>query len=188
MLWPSCIMRSLARADREESSGVELSCFVEMGHLTPFLGSDPQNWNSAQHHYLHNQLNKEKTFKEDNLKYNTRRGRHIINVRSFCDGERQGGEMRCVAKLDNDDIFGISLIFTCFLDLYINHHKHLDYTLWRFSNIPTPYDLVAAWGHFPCWRRPQTCHLQRLAQSLCDVQLSSDFNMLETLTHRVNWP
>ena len=66
-------MRSGARADREESSGVELSCFVEMGHLTPFLGRDSQNCNSAQHHYLHNQLNKENTFQKNNQSNNTAR-------------------------------------------------------------------------------------------------------------------
>ena len=50
------------------------------------------------------------------------------------------------------------------------------------------YDWVAAWGHFPCWRPHQTCHLWKLALGLCDVQLSSDFNMSETLTHTVKWP
>ena len=49
-------------------------------------------------------------------------------------------------------------------------------------------DWVAAWGHFPCWRPHQTCHLWKLALGLCDVQLSSDFNMSETLTHTVKWP
>ena len=42
--------------------------------------------------------------------------------------------------------------------------------------------------HAGGWRHPQTYHLWKLAQSLYDVQLDSDFNMLETLTHRVNWP
>ena len=38
------------------------------------------------------------------------------------------------------------------------------------------YDWVAASGHFPCWRRPQTCHLWKLALGLYDVQMCSDFN------------
>ena len=51
------------------------------------------------------------------------------------------------------------------------------------------YDWVAAWGHFPCWRRPQTCHLWKLALGLYDVQMCSDFDRWETLAHRVgNWP
>ena len=74
-------MRSGARADREESSGVELSCFVEMGHLTPFLGRDPQNCNSAQHHYLHNQLNKENTFQKNNQSKHSK----VANVISSCE-------------------------------------------------------------------------------------------------------
>ena len=31
-------------------------------------------------------------------------------------------------------------------------------------------------------------HVWKLALGLCDVQLSSDFNMSETLTHTVKWP
>ena len=57
-----------------------------------------------------------------------------------------------------------------------------------YLNLSITYDWVAAWGHFPCWRRPQTWCLWRYAQSSYDVQLGSDFNMLETLTHTVNWP
>ena len=42
---------------------------------------------------------------------------------------------------------------------------------------------------FPCWRRPQTCHLWKLALGLYELQMSSDFNRWETLAHRVgNWP
>ena len=63
-------------------------------------------------------------------------------------------------------------------------------TLWFccFLGFHITYDWVAAWGHFPCWRPHQTCHLWKLALGLCDVQLSSDFNMSETLTHTVKWP
>ena len=51
------------------------------------------------------------------------------------------------------------------------------------------YDWVAAWGHFQWWRRPQTCHLWKLALGLYDVQMCSDFDRWETLAHRVgNWP
>ena len=34
--------------------------------------------------------------------------------------------------------------------------KKCQRNLWNFV---CGYDWVAAWGHFPCWRRPQTCHL-----------------------------
>ena len=50
------------------------------------------------------------------------------------------------------------------------------------------YDWVAAWGHIQCTRPHWTCHLWKLALGLCDVQLSSDFNLSETLTHTVKWP
>ena len=44
--------------------------------------------------------------------------------------------------------------------------------------------------YIPCWRPLWTCHLWKLAQSIYDVQLSSDFNMLETLrlSQQVSWP
>ena len=47
----------------------------------------------------------------------------------------------CAAKIGNDDIYRISFISTCSLDLYIKHHKYFDYTLWRFSNIPSLWTL-----------------------------------------------
>ena len=41
--------------------------------------------------------------------------------------------------------------------------------------------------HVGGWRPHQTCHLWKLALGLCDAQLDSDFNMVETLTQTVNW-
>ena len=74
--------------------------------------------------------------------------------------------------------------------LYIESKYTTNCCQWKqlVDNCSYTYDWVAAWGHFPCTRPHQTCHLWKLALGLCDVQLGSDFNMSETLIQRVNWP
>ena len=58
----------------------------------------------------------------------------------------------------------------------------------RFTNWPKKWRGVAIGRHILCTWRPQTCHLWKLTLCLYDVQLSSDFDMLETLHEQVNWP
>ena len=84
------------------------------------------------------------------------------------------------------DNFDLSHIFWGLIkNLYLwNEHLFQPSKNHRHST----YDWVAAWGHFPCTRPHQTCHLWKLALGLCDVQLGWDFNMWETLTQRVNCP
>ena len=76
--------------------------------------------------------------------------------------------------------------------LFLSPVQHTKHTLPDPGTLPPrpnpTYDWVAACGHIPCTRRPQTCHLWKLAQSLHDVQLGSDFNMWETLTQREKCP
>ena len=57
---------------------------------------------------------------------------------------------------------------------------------WGECPLQDIYDRVAIGGHIPCTRCPQTCHTWKLGMGLYDVQLGSDFNMLETLHVKVN--
>ena len=50
------------------------------------------------------------------------------------------------------------------------------------------YDWVAAWGHFPCWRPNQTCHLWKRCPLLVPwktVPIGTDYQLSIKLT--VNW-